>query len=120
MPDHTLKPSRLEPFAQDALDARISRALETPPQLSIPADFAAKLARQLPQLALTPAVMVTPARHGRNAAIVSMLVLLVLIFSFAPRVTGNSHLWLSMELVYCAQLVLLALWLGTRHARPFS
>jgi hypothetical protein len=121
MTDHNPKPRPTNASDSNTdssrLEAGIIRALETPPQFSIPNDFAARVARQLPPLQL-PAI--TPARHGRNAAIVSMLVVLILIFAFAQRGTGTSHFWLSMELIYCAQLVLLAVWLGTRHARPFS
>jgi hypothetical protein len=96
------------------LDARITLALETPPQLVIPLDFAAKVAAQRPPL--TP-VTLTPRGYGRNAAIICMCVLLALIFAFARR-AGASPLWTSMEWIFCVQFALVAVWLAVRHARP--
>jgi hypothetical protein len=62
-----------------AFDASITRALETAPELSISADFAARVARQLPPLPLLRplAASLTPRRYGRNAAIACMAVLMV-------------------------------------------
>jgi hypothetical protein len=97
-----------------AFDASITRALETAPELSISADFAARVALPL----LRPlAASLTPRRYGRNAAIACMAVLMVLMFTLAHRAAGASPLWVSMESIYCAQFVLLALWLGMRQLR---
>ena len=93
------------------LDARITLALETPPRPEIPPGFAARVAAQMPPL--TP-VTLTPRGYGRNAALISLAVLLALIFVFAHR-AGASPLWTSMEWVFCAQFALVAVWLAVRQ-----
>jgi hypothetical protein len=104
MPDDAMKDA--------ALDAKILRALETAPEVSIPAGFAARVARQLPPRAV---VTQLPRRYGRNAAVACMAGLLVLIFALAHRAAGTSPLWVSVELIYCVQFVLLAVWVGMRE-----
>jgi len=96
------------------LEAKITLALETAPQLDVPPDFAARVAAQMPPLA---PVTLTPRGYGRNAAIASLAVLLVLIFAFAHR-AGASPLWTSMEWIFCAQFALVAVWLAARQGRP--
>ena len=95
------------------LDVRIVLALETAPRPQIPAGFAARVARQLPP---RPAVVLTPERYGRLAAVASLVVLLALILAFARRATGTSVFWLSIESIYCAEFVLVAVWLAVRNA----
>ena len=92
-----------------SLDARILLALETAPRPRIPAGFAARVARQLPP---RPTVVLTPERYGRLAAAACLVVLLVLMFAFAHRATGTSLYWTSIEWIFCAQFVILAVWLG--------
>jgi hypothetical protein len=96
-----------------SLDARILRVLETPPRLEIPADFAARVARQLPPL---PVAILSPARYGYRAGAACLFVLLALILVFARRAMGTSIFWLSMESIFCAQFVLVAVWLVVRNA----
>ena len=96
-----------------SLDARILRALETAPRLEIPADFAARVARQLPPL---PVLILSPARYGYRAAVACLVVLLALILAFARRAMGTSVFWLSMESIFCAQFALVAVWLAVRNA----
>jgi hypothetical protein len=96
-----------------ALDAKILRALETAPRVEIPADFAARVARQLPPLA---APILSPARYGYRAGVVCLVVLLALILAFARRATGTSVFWLSIESLFCAQFALVAVWLAVRNA----
>jgi hypothetical protein len=91
----------------DGLERRIVLALETAPRPQIPADFAARLARQLPP---RPVVVLTPDRYGRRAAVVCLAVLLAL----AHRATGTSAYWFSLESIFCAQFALLAVWLVAR------
>ena len=101
---------------QQALDARIILALETAPEISVPSDFAARVAGQLPPL---PTVTITPRRYGRNVAMVCMGLLLALILIFAHRATGTSLLWSSIEWIFCVQFALVAVWLAVRQARPY-
>jgi hypothetical protein len=121
MAEHSINPTDSESQQLEAqlpeaqlLDARITLALETAPQLMIPQDFAAKVAAQMPPL---KPVTLTPRGYGRNAALISLAVLLALIFAFAHR-TGASPLWTSVEWIFCAQFALVAVWLAVRQARP--
>lgn len=95
----------------ELLEERILLALKDAPRAEIPADFAARIARQLPP---RPAIVLTPGRYGQRAAVACLVVLLVLIFAFAPRATGTSVYWFSMESIFCAQFALLAVWLVIR------
>ena len=106
---------------QTEFDDRLTRALETALELSIPSDFAARIAGQLPPLA-RPApetASLTPRYFGRNATIVSMVVLFVLIFAFAHRATGSSLLWTTAEWIFCVQFAILAVWLVSRRLSPY-
>jgi hypothetical protein len=96
-----------------SLDARILRALETAPQLEIPSNFAARVARQLPPL---PVPILSPARYGYRAAVACLVVLLALILAFARRAMGTSVFWLSIESIFCVQFALVAVWLAVRNA----
>jgi hypothetical protein len=99
------------------LDAKIAHALETAPAVEIPAGFAARIAAQVPPL---ETVALTPRHYGRNAAIVSVGVLLALIAVFAHRSMGSSLLWTSIEGVFCLQLALVAFWLTAGQGREDS
>lgn len=93
------------------LERRIVLALESAPRVEIPADFAARIARQLPA---RPAVVLTPGRYGQRAAVACLAVLLVLILALAHRAAGSSLYWFSIESIFCAQFALLAVWLVAR------
>ncbi len=112
MAEHSMNPTDSE---SKLLDARITLALETAPQLEIPPDFASRVAAKMPPLTQ---VSLTPRGYGRNAAIICMCVLLALIFAFAHR-AGASPLWTSMEGIFCAQFALVAVWLAVRKGRPY-
>jgi hypothetical protein len=94
-----------------SLDARIILALETVPRPEIPADFAARITGQLPSRA---ALVLTPGRYGQRAAAVCLVVLMVLMLAFARLATPGSLYWFSIEFIFCAQFVLLAVWLVVR------
>jgi hypothetical protein len=96
-----------------SLETRIILALETAPKPDIPADFAARIARQLPP---RPTLILTPGRYGYRAGMVCLVVLLALLLAFAHRATGASLFWISMESIFCAQFALLAVWLVVRNA----
>ena len=95
----------------ELLERRILLALKDAPRPKIPADFAARLARQLPP---HPAIVLTQGRYGQRAAVACLALLLVLIPALAPRATGTSVYWFSIESIFCAQFALLAVWLVTR------
>jgi len=98
----------------DLLDKNILLALQTSPRPDIPADFAARVARQL-----TPrgTVVLTPGRYGQRTAVACLVVLLLLMLAFAHRATGSSLYWFSIESIFCAQFALLAVWLVARGYR---
>jgi hypothetical protein len=100
-----------------SLDARIIRAIETAPQAEIPADFAARIAQQLPDRG---ALVVTPERYGQRAAVACLLVLPVLMLAFVHRVTGPSLYWVSIESILSAQSALLAVWLVARASTSLN
>jgi hypothetical protein len=97
----------------ESLDASIVRALKTAPRFEIPSDFAARVARQLPP---RPAATLSPARYGYRAAVACLVVLLAVILALAPRGTGTSTFWVSLESIFCAQFALVAVWLAVRNA----
>jgi hypothetical protein len=91
------------------IDARLVRALETRPEMSIPADFAARITRQLPE---RPPVLLTPRYYGRNAMVICMVILVAALLALALHSGSNSPLWVALEWIVCAQIVSLAVWLG--------
>jgi hypothetical protein len=92
-----------------SLDRRIILALETAPRPEMPADFAARIAAHLPP---RPGVVLTPGRYGQRAAVACLVVLLPLMLAIAHRATGTSLYWFSIELIFCAQFALVAVWLA--------
>jgi hypothetical protein len=116
MHNHPLDPDNLSQSAIDHatehLDQRIVRALETAPQLQIPADFAARVAGQLP--ARRP-VSLTPTHYGQNATLAGMLVTLVALLVLALHSPGHATFGL-LESVLSAQFLALAVWFSVwRH-----
>ena len=98
---------------------RITAALETAPEVQVPADFAARVAARVPQVKRRRLVVpsLTPARYGRFATLVAMLVLLAAVLVFAPHTRG-SILWTVLEAVLVMELGALVLWFGwLRRAR---
>jgi hypothetical protein len=94
-----------------SLEARIILALETAPPAEIPADFAARVARQLPARG---ALVLTPSRYGQRVTVACLLVLPLLMLAFAPRAAGASPYWSLLESIFAAQSALLAVWLVAR------
>jgi len=111
MAEHTMNTSN-----QQALEAKITLALETAPAISVPSGFAARIAGQLPPLTIAT---VTPRRYGRSVAMVCMCLLLALILIVAHRATGTSLLWSSIEWIFCIQFALVSVWLAVRRAQPY-
>lgn len=88
------------------LDQRLTRALETVPQPSIPADFAARVTGRLP--ARRP-VSLTPTHYGQNAMLIGILITLAALLVLARYTTGHASFGL-LESLLLAQFVALAVW----------
>jgi hypothetical protein len=93
----------------DALEERVVRELERVPEVRIPAEFAARVAGQLPQRRTFAA---RPARYGLMAMRISMAVLVIAMVAVAMSAAGRSVFGIALEWVLCAELVALAVWLG--------
>jgi hypothetical protein len=97
----------------DALEERVVRALERAPEVSIPADFAARVAGRLPE---RRAFAVRPARYGLMTMRISMAVLVISLVVVAMHSGGRSVFGIVLEWVLCAELVALAMWMsGVRN-----
>jgi len=93
----------------DALEERVVRELERVPEVTIPAEFAARVAGRLP---VRRAFTARPARYGLMAMRTSMAVLVLALVTVAMHAGGRSVFGLALEWVLCAELVALALWMG--------
>ena len=93
--------------ATEHLDQRIVRALETAPRPQIPANFAARVASQLPA---RPPVTLTPTHYGQNAMLIGAVVTLIALLVLALPSTGHAAFGLLDSLLF-AQFVALTLWL---------
>ena len=93
----------------EALEMRISRALEAPPAVQIPDDFAARLAARLPAR-LSPTT--PPATYyAKHVSMVCAALLLLGVVVLAPHTAGGSAVWLTLQCLLCAQLVGVLVWL---------
>ena len=121
MHDEPLTPGNLSQSATeqvDYLDQRIVRALEAAPELQIPADFAARVASQLP--ARRP-VSLTPTHYGQKAmlfgTVVTLAALLVLALNFTALHSTSHATFGLLESVLSAQFIALAVWFSVwRHS----
>jgi hypothetical protein len=99
-----------------ALYPALLEALESKPHPSIPTDFAARMA----QRARTEPVPRprTRTHYGQTAAWLSLIVLTAVVVALAPTTISTGALTITplaaVEYVLLAQLLALALWLGTR------
>ena len=97
----------------DRLDQRIVRALETVPEPHIPADFAARVASQLP--AERP-VSLTPTHYGKKAMLIGVVVTLAALLVLALHPTGHATFGLLESLLF-AQFIVLTVCLSVwRHS----
>jgi hypothetical protein len=116
MHDQPLNPDNLSQsateHAAEHLDKRIVRALETVPEPQIPADFAARVASQLP--ASRP-LSLTPTHYGQNALLIGTVVTLAALLVLALHSAGHTTFGL-LESLLSAQFIALAVWLSVwRH-----
>ena len=91
----------------DAVQMRILRALEARPEVSVPAEFAARVAAHVP---VRREAVLTPARYGMIAVRVAMAVLVVALVIVTMRSGDRGAVGLAVEWILGAQLVALALW----------
>jgi hypothetical protein len=98
--------------AINELDERLIRALETAPTLQIPADFAARVATQLP--AQRP-ISLPSTHYGLYATIAGMVVIFIALLALSGRVTDHSVFGLTLQWTLCAQFIAIAVWLSVRR-----
>jgi hypothetical protein len=88
------------------LDQRLIRALEAVPDPQIPADFAARVARQLP--ARRP-VSLTATHYGKNAMLLGIVSTLAVLLVLALNTTGHASFGL-LESILLAEFIALTIW----------
>jgi hypothetical protein len=98
------------------LDGAIEAALHKAPRVTIPEGFAARLAKSLPPQPARRLSHLTPAHYGVRAAVLCLFVLTGLMLASA-KAGAHSPTWLFLESVFCAQFVVLAVWLTARRYR---
>ena len=96
----------------DELDHRILRALETAPELHIPADFAARVTSKLP--ARRP-VSLTPTHYGRNAILIGMVMTLLALLGVDSAQRSTRRIRSDRSRSCLAQFVALTVWLSIRR-----
>jgi len=111
MPEQPMNPGAPSQTPEQELDQRIVRAIDTAPEIRIPADFAARVAARLP--ARRP-VSLTPTRYGWRATLIGLMVTLVALVFLATR--GHAAFGLLESLLF-AQFIALAVWFAVwRHS----
>jgi hypothetical protein len=113
MHDEPLNQNDLSPIAREGsdfdhmeLDKRIVRALETVPNPRIPADFAARVASQLP--ARRP-VSLTATHYGQSAMLLGIVATLTVLVVLALHTTGHASFGL-LESFLLAEFIGLTVW----------
>ncbi len=92
-------------------EARLTRALEQQPEVTVPTEFAARVRAALPQQ--TPLRARRVVRVSRTSAVVSGVVLLAAMCWLAPHSRASfSSAAFDMELVLLAELAGVAAWMG--------
>jgi hypothetical protein len=96
----------LEQNLDRRLDERLIHALETVPDPQIPADFAVRVARQLP--ARRP-VSLTATHYGKNAMLLGIVAALAVLLVLALNTTGHASFGL-LESILLAEFIALTVW----------
>jgi hypothetical protein len=123
MHDEPLNPENLSPAAMEQaameqaameqLDQRLIRALETVPEPHIPANFAARVASQLP---VRRPVSLTPTHYGYTAMLIGIVATFVALLAVALHTTGRATFGLP-ESFLLIQFIVLAVWFSVwRHS----
>jgi hypothetical protein len=105
----------LDPRALDlpAFDLHLTRALEDAPEVSIPTDFAARVASQVPA---RRTVSLRPTHYGDYALLLGVLVALAALFVPLSHAPGGYAFGL-VESLLLAQFIVLTIWLSLRRQR---
>jgi hypothetical protein len=111
MPDELVNQQISSNTAIHELDQRILHVLETAPELNVPADFAARVSRQLP--ARRP-VSLTPTHYGRNAVLIGMVITLVALLALTLHNGTTAAFGLTQSLLL-TQFIVLTVWLSIRR-----
>jgi hypothetical protein len=119
MPGEELNPNHVDDLTRErehALDERIVSSLESQPDLSasIPADFAARVAAQVPA---RPPVAVATTHYGRTAMWVSVAVLLVMLVFVSTNGLGRSVMGTVIEWLLFAQFLAFVIWVAMQRLR---
>ena len=93
----------------EAIDRRVADVLERVPAVNIHADFAARVAGQVPARG---AVAVRGSRYGWMAARICVAVLLIAIVAVAMRASDRRTINIALEWILCGELVGLSMWMG--------
>lgn len=102
----------------EALERRLTLALEAAPEVRIPADFAARVVGKVPaSLPLRRNAMLTPTRYGPAMLRIGIVVLFVALLGFALRAGPHSSVGVAIEWVLFAQFIGLTTWLSLRSHR---
>lgn len=101
----------------EMFEARMTQALERVPEITIPADFAARVTAQLPKRRAMTMPSLRTQRAGQSIAVACLVALVAAMLMLAPRATLHSTFWTALEWTLCAQFVVLAMWLGVWQRR---
>lgn len=113
MHDQSLNQQDLSPEAMEHLDQRIVRVLEIQPQVAVPADFASRVASQLP--AKRP-VSLTTTHYGQSAMLIGILISLAALVVLTLNPVGPARFGL-LESMLFAQFIGLVVWFSVlRHS----
>jgi hypothetical protein len=112
MSDESMNSKLVNKGADDELDLRILRALETAPSIEIPVDFAARVASRLP-VRRRP-VSLTPTHYGQNAVFLGMILTLVVLIALTLY-NGRHATFGLAESLLLTQFIVLTVWLSVRR-----
>jgi hypothetical protein len=109
--DESMNPQAADRIADAEMDRRVLHALETAPRIDVPADFAARVARQLP--ARRPASL-TATHYGQSAVFLGMILTLVILIALTLHNGRHANFGLAESLLL-TQFLALTVWLSVRH-----
>ncbi len=114
---HPMNPADLSPASAEpasaGLDQRLTRALETTPEVRISADFAARVASRVPA---RPIVASRPTHYGDYASLLGVLVTLAALFWLGIQ-THNGAAFTFVESFLLAEFIALTFWVSIRRHR---
>ncbi len=94
------------------MEQRLTRSLEARPAVNVSADFAVRVARQLPE---RRPIALTPTYYGRKAMMVCMVVLgVALLIGFVMRGVAVPPMVHVIAWILYAQFLGLVVWFGVR------